>query len=95
VTTTTSRPSSIRTLVIALGLLLAGLLSASPAMASNLIPNADDGGSGGGGGQSSLVAPYAGSANQRSVQLTESREVTTVVALNEAPAASVPGPTAF
>jgi hypothetical protein len=48
-TSTSSRPSSLRAFVVAIGLLLASLFAAGTASASTLIPSVSTGGSGGGG----------------------------------------------
>lgn len=57
---------------------LTALAGAGQASASPLIPAVNMGGGGGGGGAATLPAQYAGSANERSVALIESKEAPTV-----------------
>jgi len=54
-TTTSSRPSSLRAFVVAVGLLLASLFASGTVSASTLIPMVDMGSPGGGGGSATVV----------------------------------------
>jgi hypothetical protein len=70
----------LRRLALAIALLggVTALSGAAPASAGAHIPLVDMGGSGGGGSVATIPAPYAGSANQRSLDLVESREAAAV-----------------
>jgi hypothetical protein len=91
----TTRQSTIRAFIVAIGLLLASILSTGPASASTLIAMVDMGGPGGGGGTASTIAPHVLTANERSIQLTESREPAPVEVASQAPYQSSPSQSAF
>jgi hypothetical protein len=83
-----SARQSLRRFALTVALLLGSfvaLASTSGATASSHIALVDAGGSGGGGGAATAPAPFAATANGRSIQLTESKEPVVVTVAHMSP----------